>query len=330
MKSDELFIHDIVERAAYAPSIDVDTTGVVAGAVRHRKIIRSLVSGGALAAIAFAAVAVTGLPQWTSEPVPAASSTWEPPAWLSQETALREAVRQELQTCMDTKGWEVTMDESGGAAEPFDSQERLDSFGRDRDDCLVHVAEVVPRTEEVPAVSAYERDLVTRQCVEAQGYEVDAAPSEAQDQRGATADPYDDPALRGLSQRAFDQLRATCPERWSFPDQVPTFAGPHAAEYTQFYSDTRSDLVRDVLADEEITAAEYAEMTARFTACLADKGITFEGFDAEGFTTSIAPDGGDTHALVSDCSASSGEQWIGALYTFERETPEEPDSAPTP
>lgn len=72
-------------------------------------------------------------------------------------------------------------------------------------------------------------------------------------------------------------------------------------------------------------------MTALFTACLAEHGITFEGFSADGgFTTSIAPDAGDTHALVSDCSARSGEKWIGALYTFEHPTPQGPDPAPTP
>lgn len=113
--------------------------------------------------------------------------------------------------------------------------------------------------------------------------------------------------------------------------EAPTFTGPFAATYTQFYNDTSSDLVRGVLADEEVTDAEYAAMTDRFAACLADHGITFGGFDQDaGFTTSIAPDGGDTHALVSGCSASSGEQWIGALYTFAHQAPEGPDAAPSP
>lgn len=248
MKNDEAFIQEIVERASHAPSIDVDTTGVVARAARRRVIRRSVASASALAAIAFATVMVTGLPSWRSEPAPAATASWEPPAWLAEETALRAAVRQELQTCMDAKGWDVTMDEWGGAAEPFASQERWERFAADRDSCVVHVAEVVPTTERAPAVSAYERDLVTRQCVAAQGHELAAAPSEAQYEQGAPADPFDDPALGGLSQGSLDQLRAACPERWTFPAQVPTFTGPHAAEYTQFYLDTRSDFVREVLS----------------------------------------------------------------------------------
>jgi len=110
--------------------------------------------------------------------------------------------------------------------------------------------------------------------------------------------------------------------------EVPTFDGPYAAEFAEFYAGTSSDFVREVLKDGLITDAEFAEMTDSFTSCLADQGITFQGFEPDGgFGTSNAPNGGDTAKLVDECSHSSGQDYIGALYNFIKRNPDNLDSA---
>ena len=109
---------------------------------------------------------------------------------------------------------------------------------------------------------------------------------------------------------------------------IPTFDGPYAAEFADFYARASSDFVREVLKDGLVTDAEFAEMTARFTSCLADQGVTFQGFDpGGGFGTSNAPNGGDTETIVNECSHSSGQDFIGALYSFMKRNPDNLDSA---
>lgn len=106
----------------------------------------------------------------------------------------------------------------------------------------------------------------------------------------------------------------------------PSFDGPYAAEFADFYSRATSDFVREVLWDGQITDAEFAEMTDRFSSCLADQGITFLGFNPDGgLRTSVAQNGGDTHAIVSDCSRSSGEDFIGALHSMLVTNPDDRD-----
>jgi hypothetical protein len=109
---------------------------------------------------------------------------------------------------------------------------------------------------------------------------------------------------------------------------VPAFEGPYAAQFADYYGRAPSDFVRNVLKDGQITDAEYAEMTSDFTSCLADQGITFDGFNADGsFSTSLAPNEADTHDIVTQCSSSSGADSIGALYSFIKTNPDNLDWA---
>jgi len=112
----------------------------------------------------------------------------------------------------------------------------------------------------------------------------------------------------------------------AFSGEVPEFSGPYAADFAQLYAESTSQFVRDVLQDGQISDAEYAEMTSNFASCLADKGITFDGFNSDGgFKTSLAPNGGDTHSIVNGCSDSAGEAPISALYGFLHRNPENLD-----
>ncbi len=108
-----------------------------------------------------------------------------------------------------------------------------------------------------------------------------------------------------------------------FTGTVPEFSGPYASEFADLYTRASSDFARDVLADGQITDAEFAEMTSRFASCLDDQGITFHGFQPDGsLSTSVAPGGADTHSIVSECSGSSGEDVINALASIMRVNPE--------
>lgn len=109
-------------------------------------------------------------------------------------------------------------------------------------------------------------------------------------------------------------------------DKAPRFIGPYAAEFAAFYGDARSEFARSVLADEQITDAEYAEMEEKFRKCLESEGITFDGFAPDGsYSTSSAPDGGDTYEIVTACSKASGADEIGALHDIMRLNPQNLD-----
>jgi len=112
----------------------------------------------------------------------------------------------------------------------------------------------------------------------------------------------------------------------AFVGEVPDFTGPYSAQFANGYSRASTGFIREVLKDSEITDAEYAEMTSVFTSCLADQGITFGGFKPTGgFSTSVAPNGGDTHEIVDQCSRSSGEDSIGAIYNWVKKNPDNLD-----
>lgn len=108
---------------------------------------------------------------------------------------------------------------------------------------------------------------------------------------------------------------------------VPDFTGPYAADFAASYQSAESDFVRQALADEEISDAEYAEMTELFRQCLADVGITFNGFDSTGaYSTSLAPNEDDTYDLVASCVTSSGQDALGLLRDIITVNPENLDT----
>lgn len=69
-------------------------------------------------------------------------------------------------------------------------------------------------------------------------------------------------------------------------------------------------------------------MTERFRQCLADKGIEFGGFERDGsYQTTLAPGGGDTNEIVSECVTSSGQDAIGLLRDLMAVNPDNLDIA---
>lgn len=132
-------------------------------------------------------------------------------------------------------------------------------------------------------------------------------------------------ALLSLVACSTAEQGSTTADRAPAVDQ-PTFTGPYAAEFTALYRDASSDFVRQVLADETITDAEYAEMAERMRDCLAGEGVIFSGFADDGsFSASDAPNGGDTYALVLACGTEAGHDSIGLLHDLMTTNPDNLD-----
>ncbi|MFF1530922.1 FtsX-like permease family protein [Cellulomonas sp. NPDC058312] len=88
-----------------------------------------------LAAPALVALVVAGCAPSPTTPAPDAS--WSEPGWMAEQAQRAEQFVVRLQACMDGRGWQLTVDESAGFAEPFASQAEAERAGADRDACLV-------------------------------------------------------------------------------------------------------------------------------------------------------------------------------------------------
>ena len=77
-----------------------------------------------------------------------------------------------------------------------------------------------------------------------------------------------------------------------------------------------------------ISEQEYAEMLARFTTCVDDAGISFDGFKPDGSSEFEVPSGMSTdrgNELMDEYSLSSGESTVGAVYHWVNRNPENLD-----
>ena len=170
-------------------------------------------------------VATVGLAGCVS-PGPAPSASWVNPPWVAQQAAEREEYRSQLQSCMNGKGWDVTLNQYGGVDEPFTSNDEVTRFVSDTEQCRVSMG--------YPAVSGtatldelkqnYSQLLDTRACLVAHGVNM-APPAQSEDawveasqagvELGYVWHPYNDPALLALSMDEQNALEALCPQPWS-------------------------------------------------------------------------------------------------------------------
>jgi hypothetical protein len=151
---------------------------------------------------------------------------------MAEQAQLREEFVARLQSCMNVRGWHLTVDESAGFAEPFDSLEELERAGADRDQCLEEQG-IDPTAASGPSTEAalremYRYDVDTHECLVARGLRLERTPPSvdqyiedglASQSGESVADPwwpYGDPAVLALLETDVAELRVTCPERWSF------------------------------------------------------------------------------------------------------------------
>lgn len=111
---------------------------------------------------------------------------------------------------------------------------------------------------------------------------------------------------------------------------IPEFTGPWAAEFQRAYEESRTDFEREVLQDELISEAEFAAMREKLRSCLESNGFDEIIFYPRGEMTVGGPDifnGEDQLKRAQDCSASSGDSTIGALYFWMKANPAHLDNA---
>lgn len=142
-----------------------------------------------------------------------------------------EAFVRKLQSCMDGKGWHVTVDENGGFLEAFTSEEELQRAVDDKDQCLVQMG----FDDELGATGVltekqlrdiYRIDIQTHKCLVKQGLQMAPPPSEEtyveRTIRSMSGEedfswyPYLDDSVIQLSEERIAQLKKKCPERWTF------------------------------------------------------------------------------------------------------------------
>lgn len=182
-----------------------------------------------LAVPALVALLATGC---APSPTSAPAASWAEPGWMAEQAQRAEQFVVRLQACMDGRGWQLTVDESAGFAEPFASQAEAERAGSDRDLCLVEQGVDTsflsePLTAESLA-AMYRYDVDTHACLVAQGIELERRPPSVDRyvEEGLAAQsgepvrdrwwPYGDPALVPLEQQELAELQEVCPERWTF------------------------------------------------------------------------------------------------------------------
>ncbi len=116
----------------------------------------------------------------------------------------------------------------------------------------------------------------------------------------------------------------------SFDGDVPAFDGPWADWFTTVYtSEHATDAQREILADGEITDAEYAQVRGDFARCLEDLGLEVQLSPDGGFT--IDDDGGLSETQITgDAVPTCEARTVGSvamLYEQIRRNPEQKDEA---
>lgn len=229
MNPDEEYARQLRERyVASVPDPDVDTSVVVPRARGRRR--RSLGSGGVglLVASGLVWAGFPGMLAWSSANNQVAAATndaWQRPAWFAEHTLLRETYRDQLQSCLNDRGWEVTVDLNIGVVEPF-TREELERFKPDKQACVEELG--IPDSPTTWTADSlrerYTMDLDTWQCLRQQGFELEQPPTEEAyvEQmlavyRGegagpaATWYPYEEWQLRSLTGPELEEMELTCP-----------------------------------------------------------------------------------------------------------------------
>lgn len=106
----------------------------------------------------------------------------------------------------------------------------------------------------------------------------------------------------------------------------PSFTGPWADLLTRAYSQSTADLQRDILADGEISAAEYARLRDDFVECVGRHGATVTLLPLGEFTV-VAGDVGDDelqNQVIPNCEAET-VGYVGFVYEQISRNPERLD-----
>lgn len=111
------------------------------------------------------------------------------------------------------------------------------------------------------------------------------------------------------------------------PDNVagmPAFEGNFAAEYQEAWKKSKTDDVKAILNDEQITDQEWSQVLNKLETCLDDNGISLTEYKADGsYEVNVGEMDGDVaNQRMGGCEEESGEAWVGYLYRSQTSNPE--------
>lgn len=96
---------------------------------------------------------------------------------------------------------------------------------------------------------------------------------------------------------------------------MPAFSGPLASDFEKAWKETDSQFVQDVLADEEISEQEWAELETDLDQCLEKSGLELEELEPEGGISvlyqGVPQARGD--AAIDVCKETSGLNQLGYI-----------------
>lgn len=151
---------------------------------------------------------------------------WQEPGWMAEQADMRERFTVDVQSCMDSKGWELTVDSYGGFAERFSSQEEREHAAADRDACLEDLGYDTSMFDEAPGQEAlatlYDRYIDTYECLVHEGVEMEREPPakdvwiEARLSGGGPWTPHLDDGVVLAGEERYAELEQLCPEPWPF------------------------------------------------------------------------------------------------------------------
>lgn len=131
-------------------------------------------------------------------------------------------------------------------------------------------------------------------------------------------------SLTGCSQNDTNKKSDT-----SQPDssQTPTFTGPYATEFGEYYNRAQTDFAREVLADSVITESEYEEARNAQKTCLEGRGYKVTLDDDSITLEPNSPKTSDetVNGDMTGCSKESGIEYIEALYSIIKRNPNNED-----
>ncbi|WP_029068048.1 hypothetical protein [Jonesia quinghaiensis] len=149
---------------------------------------------------------------------------------MANNAQAEEEFTAKLQACMDAKGWDLTLDSSGGIIEMFTDETEMMRATKDSQACTKDITGIDPLSigtsvTEASARENYQFETDVYNCLVAQGVKMSREmPSEEEyvdtalsgETSSAPWWPYGDQTVLSMSLDEQNKLRQECPERWVF------------------------------------------------------------------------------------------------------------------
>lgn len=186
----------------------------------------NLPTGGRAAAITTAVLCGCALVGCSTDVPETTEAVWSQPAWMAEQTQRLEEIDQSVQVCLDRKGWDVPIEDSGIELTGLSDADKA-LVEEDWHDCLEETPGALqpPLTPELLRDTIYPRELDIYECLKVHDVEVEDPPpvdvfidDYLSDEPGvfpwlAWSKPFDTLGQPGgMTNAEYDELSAECPQ----------------------------------------------------------------------------------------------------------------------